>query len=102
MRQIIIRGISLPGIFTDDVFDKLDEHSFEQMPSEKEVRKFMKRLIDEHVEEIKNRYYVYEMNLSIKDGNNESCDDLNMNDLKWGILEGIDLILDSYEVDQIN
>ena len=42
------------------------------------------------------------MNLSIKDGNNESCDDLNMNDLKWGILEGIDLILDSYEVDQIN
>ena len=89
-------------VFSDDIVDKLDEHSFEQMPDENQVREFVKRLIDEHVEEIKNRYDVYEMNMSIEDENNKSCDDLDMDDLEWGILEDIDLTLDSYEVEQVN
>ena len=89
-------------VFEDDIVNKLDEHSFEQMPDENQVREFVKRLIDKHVEEIKNRYDVYEMNMSIEDENNKSCDDLDMDDLEWGILEDIDLTLDSYEVEQVN
>ena len=42
------------------------------------------------------------MNMSIEDENNKSCDDLDMDDLEWGILEDIDLTLDSYEVEQVN
>ncbi len=90
-------------VFSDDIVDKLDEHSFEQMPSEGEVREFVKSLIDEHVEEIKDKYDVHEiMSLSIEVGNNESCDDLDRHELEWGILEDIDLTLDDYEVEQVN
>lgn len=90
-------------VFTDDIYDKLEDHSFEKMPTEKEVRKLVEKLIDEHVEEIMDRYPLYEMlSLSIMDENNNYCDDLELDDFDWGVLEDIDLNLDGYEVEEIN
>ena len=90
-------------VFTDDISDKLDEHSFEQMPSENEVRELVEKLIDEHVEEVQDSNPLYEMIcLSIRDKNNNYCEDLELDDFEWGVLEDIDLNLDDYEVEEIN
>ena len=89
-------------VFEDDIADELYEYGFEQMPSEHEVMELVKKLIDEDVESVKNKYPLYQMNICIENENGKSCDDVNMDDLEWGILEDIDLTLDDYEVEQVN
>ena len=42
------------------------------------------------------------LSLSIMDENNNYCDDLELDDFDWGVLEDIDLNLDGYEVEEIN
>lgn len=87
-------------VFDCDIVELLDGYSFEQMPSENEVKELVIDLIDEYVERIKDSYDVSQMSMCIVRKDNKSCDDLNMNDLEWGIIEDIKLILDNYEVEQ--